>query len=127
VGSLPFPARLVLGPVLRLAGTRPPEKAIRAGLAGGLPGTVADRLVADFTPEAVRLYLDVTSARELPVARGYLMTTEDRQVSSAVQRRSAQTLDAGWTEQLPTGHLPMLADPAGVARAVRRLTVPAVG
>ena len=120
-GSLPFPARVVVPAVLRLAGTRPPATAIRAGLARGLPDAVADRLVAEFDPEGVRLYRDAASERDLPGARGYLVTTRDREVDAATQRRSAATLGATWTEELPTGHLPMLEDPQGVARAVARL------
>lgn len=120
-GALPLPARLVLPAVLRLAGTRPPAKAIRRGLAGGLPDDVAGRIVDEFDPESVRLYRDRTSARELPTVRGYLLTTADGEVDAATQRRSAATLGATWTEELPTGHLPMLEDPHGVSRVVQRL------
>lgn len=119
-GSVPLPARLLLGPLLRLAGTRPPVSALRA-MAEGLDAETVDRLVAAFDPEARRLYVDRTSPWAWPPVAGYLATGRDREVVPAVQATSAQALGARWTEELPTGHLPMLEDPAGVARAVRRL------
>lgn len=125
--SMPFPARLVLGPVLRVAGTRPPAKTIRAGLASGLPEPTADRIVAEFAPESPRLYLDRASARELPAVRGYLHTSEDKEISPAAQRGFAATLDPHWTDELPTGHLPMLQDPARVSQSIRRLITPTIG
>lgn len=121
VGNMPFSTRLILGALLRVAGTRPPARAIRTGLASGLPEAVADRIVADSTPESVRLYRDASSARDLPTARAYLHTSEDRELIAAVQRGSAEVLQAAWTQELSTGHLPMLQDPTGVSRAVQRL------
>jgi pimeloyl-ACP methyl ester carboxylesterase len=120
VSSMPFPTRLVLGAVLRAAGSRPPAKAVR-NLARGLPEAVADRIVADFDPEPVRLFRDSTPARDLPAARAYLRGSEDEEISAAVLRASAQTLQATWTQELPTGHLPMLQEPVRVGQAVQRL------
>ncbi len=120
VGALPLPARLLLPVVLRVAGTRPPAKTVR-DMARGLPDEVADRVVAQFDPESVRLFLDRTPPRRLPAARGYLRTTRDAELPEAVQRASADELQAAWTEELPTGHLPMLQDAAAISGAVRRL------
>ena len=120
VSSMPFPTRLVLGAVLKVAGTKPPAKAIRA-LAHGLPDNVADRIVADFDPESIGLYRDPTPARDLPAARAYIRGTADNEISPAVQQASADALQATWTEELPTGHLPMLQEPARVGQSLRRL------
>jgi len=127
IGTMPLPARLMLSIVMRLAGTRPPAKIIRAGLANGLPEAIADKIAADFDPESVRLYRDATSARGLPEVRAYLHTTEDREISTAVQRASAETLRATWSEDLPTGHLPMLQNPLKVSQAVKRLLAQIAG
>jgi pimeloyl-ACP methyl ester carboxylesterase len=121
VGSMPLPARFVLGAVLRMVGTKPPAKMIRTGLASGLPDATADRIVADFDPESVRLYRDHCAARELPAVRAYLHTSQDKEFTIPMQRGFAEALEATWTEEIPTGHLPMLQDPAGVSRAVHRL------
>src|SRR5688500_15334014 len=48
--ALPFPQKLIVRAVIRLAGTKPPEKAIRAGLAAGLEGSLVDRIVGEFSP-----------------------------------------------------------------------------
>ena len=121
VGTMRLPARLMLSIMLRLVGTRPPAKIIRAGLASGLSDATADRIVADFDPESVRLYRDATSVRDLPEIRAYVHTTEDNELPAAVQRGSAEALRATWTEELWTGHLPMLQDPLAVSQAVERL------
>lgn len=118
LGSLPFPMGLVLGAVLRVAGTRPPEKSIRSGLTAGLPPATADRVVAEFAPESARLYRDRVGARTLPGHRGYVHTSADRELSPAVQAASAGRLDPGWSRTLDTGHLPMLQAPAALADAV---------
>ncbi len=91
-----------------------------------LPGrqdvdATADRVITEFTPESERLYRDTTSARDLPDIRAYVHTTQGKQLPAAVQRRSVEALRATWTEDLSTGHLPMLLDPLAVNQAVRKL------
>lgn len=120
VGCAPLPQRLVLGGVVRVLGTRPPERALR-GQAAGLPSTVGDRLVAEFAPESRRLYLDAVSCWQPPPVTGYLRTTRDREVSTGPQDRSAAVLRTQWTQDLSTGHLPMLQAPEVVSAGVRRL------
>lgn len=121
IDTLPVPSRFLVRAMLRLAGTRPPDRLIRAGVASGVAPATADRIVGDFEPEAVGLYRDRTSARDLPSVRAYLHTTADKELSADVQGRSAQTLEARWTQELPTGHLPMLEAPDAVTSALRRL------
>ncbi len=121
IRSMPLPNRLVLGTVLRVAGTRPPATVLRSGLAAGVSEAIGDRIITDFDPESVGLYRDASSARTMPGPRAYLYTSEDKEVPPATQRRSAENLGAAWTTQVSTGHLPMLQDPAAVSRAVRRL------
>ena len=118
-GSMPFPQRVVLPVLLRLAGTRPPESAIRSGLAAGLPAEVADRIVADFATESRALFTDRVQDRK-PVDFGYVSTSADRELTVAQQQAFAANVDADWRRELPTGHLPMLEDPAGVAGAIRQ-------
>lgn len=120
VNTMPLPTRALLSVVLRLAATRPPAKAIRAGLASQLPEAIMDRIVAEFAPESPRLYRDVTSVRDLPPVRAYLCATQDKEFSPALQRRSAEVLQSGWVEDLSTGHLPMLQDPLAVVHAVEK-------
>ena len=115
VGSLPFPNRLVLSLMMRVLGTRPPEKALRAQ-AVGLSVSVADDLVRDFVPESQRYYRDPTGVVARPRRVGYVCTTED-QMPAKLQRAFADRLGVERPTELGTGHLPMLEDP-GALRGV---------
>ncbi|WP_380164066.1 alpha/beta hydrolase [Jannaschia sp. R86511] len=126
VAAQPWPARAVLGPVLRRAGTLPPERARRAATRG-VQVALADRLVADAQPEPVRLFLDPVPSYPAPAASAYLATGRDREVTARQQARSARAMAAAWVETLPTGHLPMLEDPVAVAGAVVRLVADVTG
>lgn len=120
ISAMPVPNRWVISAAMRFAGTRPPDSAIRRGLAHGLDEEVADRIIADFIPESPALYRDRTAHRSWSGWRGYLRTTDDRELPMAVQRRSAQRLGAAWQDDLNTGHLPMLEDHRAVAAAITR-------
>ena len=114
IGSMPFPNRAILGLVMRLLGTRPPEKALRAQ-AAGLPEPVVDRIVRDFVPESQRYYRDPAQETVVPTHRGYVCTTRDDELPEALQRSFARRLGVESPEELATGHLPMLEDPAALA------------
>lgn len=120
-GALPFPQRLVVPAITRVLGTRPPASMLRKGLGRGLERAVAERLVTDFAPESQALYRDRVGRVSFPPTRGYLRTSDDPDFPLPLQDRYAAQLGAERVETLPTGHLPMLADPAGTARALERL------
>lgn len=115
--SLPFPQRLVLPVLLRILGTRPPEKAIRDSLAAGVNETVVERLVQDFMPEPRRYFTTPAHAGVAPV-RGYLSTTDDAEVPPALQATYAARLDPTTRYSLAAGHLPMLTEPSAVAETI---------
>ena len=118
LASMPLPNRLVLSAAMRLAGTRPPAAAIRRGVAGRVDPETADRIVADFNPESVRLYRDTPRGGGFPERRGYLSTSHDTAIPSGLQRRFARNLDASWNESLDSGHLPMLETPGALVRRI---------
>lgn len=122
LSAMPVPNRWILGLVLRFAGTRPPEASIRQSLAHGLAEPVVDRLVADFTPEPLSFYRDRTGGAAWPARREYLSTSADRELPVKLQQQFADRLGTSGTSELATGHLPMLEDPAAVARAVSQLS-----
>ncbi len=78
-------------------------------------------IVADFTPESRHLYLDPAPARRWPTDVSYVATTRDAEFPLDLQRRYAAELGATPTT-LPTGHLPMLQDPAALATLIRPRT-----
>jgi pimeloyl-ACP methyl ester carboxylesterase len=114
IGSMPFPNRAVLSLVMRLLGTRPPDKALRAQ-AAGLPAPVVEALVSDFVPESQRYYRDVVQEAVTPTCCGYVCTTRDDMLPEALQRSFARRLGVDRPDELATGHLPMLEDPDALA------------
>ncbi|MFT4228029.1 alpha/beta fold hydrolase [Micropruina sp.] len=116
--AMPAPNRWILSTAMRLAGTRPPESAIRKGLAHGLDGRVTDRLIDDFTPESQSYYRERVGEYRTADVRGYVSTTEDREFPVALQRGFAANLGATWQRELPLGHLPMLENPEVLAETI---------
>ncbi|MFI7664482.1 alpha/beta fold hydrolase [Nocardia sp. NPDC049526] len=125
LAASPTPQRVLLSLIMRLAGTRPPEKAIRAGQCAGLDEEITARIVAEFEPESSRLYRDNVPARTFPTHSGYVVTTADRQLPEALQHKHATELGPGFRRELPTGHLPMLQDPAALAKTIQKFTASA--
>lgn len=118
VSAMPAPNRWVLAAAMRLGGTRPPANAIRRGLGGGLREDIAERIIKEFMPESAGLHLDRAGNHRWAGRRGFLRTTEDRELPPALQRRFAERLGAHWVEDIATGHLPMLQNPAATAAAI---------
>ncbi|KAA1424684.1 alpha/beta hydrolase [Mumia zhuanghuii] len=118
LSSMPFPQRHVLSLAMRVAGTRPPDGAIRRGVASGLDEPTADRVVGAFVPESVDLYRGRVGRTDLRLPVGYATTTRDRELTPALQRRFATNLGTSWQQTLDTGHLPMLEDPPAFVRTV---------
>lgn len=119
LGALPVPQRFLVGLVMRLAGTRPPEKQIRAGVAAGLQEVEIARLVTEFEPESQRLYRDAVSPREFPARTGYVVTSADREFPVGWQQKYAAELGSGFRREIATGHLPMLADPDTLSKILQ--------
>jgi pimeloyl-ACP methyl ester carboxylesterase len=118
LSAMPAPNRWVLRAVMQFAGTRPPNRVIRRGLAHGLDEQTTDRIVADFIPESVDLYRDKIAGHSWSGRRGYIFTRRDRALSMAKQRRSAERLGPDWTDDLNTGHLPMIENPRALAGSI---------
>lgn len=120
VSAMPVPQRWVLSLALRFAGTRPPDAAVRRGLAGGLDAVTTERIVADLVTESPALYRDLTTKGAWSGPRGYVSTTQDRELSASLQRTFAGRLGGSWADELATGHLPMLEQPDALAQTIRR-------
>ncbi len=122
LSAMPRPNRWILNIAMRVGGTRPPDKAIRTSLGAGLDDTVVDRLVEEFEPDSPLLFRTAVARTDRPSRRGYVTSTNDRELPAKLQRRFHDALDPSWETTLPTGHLPMLEDPTGLAAAIRDFT-----
>lgn len=122
VSSLPFPQRLLLPLIMRVAGTRPPEKSVRGSLAAGVDPATVDRLVQDLTPETLSYFTSRVPGPPVAPVRGYVRTGQDRELPKALQTRFARSLGAEQLVDLPAGHLPMLTHPVKLAAAVTELS-----
>jgi len=116
LSALPWPQRTIMGMVLRMLGTKPPESAIRQGLCHDLPADKADEIVNGFVPEAVRVYKDRVGAAVPDVPRWYVKLELDRELSPALQDRMAANMGAQQVVHVPSGHLPMLSKPVELQR-----------
>lgn len=122
LSALPLPQRWIVGGLMRVVGTKPPESAIRHGLCSDLDDATADRVVASFAPESRAVYTDRTDARVPDVPRRYVVLTEDKEFAVGLQRTMAENLGATDIPELPAGHLAMLSQPAALAGLLNDFT-----
>jgi pimeloyl-ACP methyl ester carboxylesterase len=118
VSSLPLAKRALTTVLMRVAGTKPPESAIRNGLCSDLSEREADEVVRRFVPESRAVYFERTGASVPDVPRMYVVLTEDREFGVPLQRAMAGNLGSGDVVELASGHLPMLSKPDELARVV---------
>lgn len=121
VSSLPFPQRMLLPLVMRVAGTRPPEAAVRKGLASDADEQATRRLLADLVPEPRTFFTSSAGSNDALIStpvRRYVLTTDDVELPVALQQRFAARLRPQETTRMPGGHLPMLTRPEAVAAAI---------
>jgi pimeloyl-ACP methyl ester carboxylesterase len=118
ISALPRRQRWTANLAIRVAGTTPPAAVIRQGLCSRLDDGTTKRIIDDFRGSPRSHFLDPVGPRRLPARRGYVVTTEDRELSTDLQRDAASALRTTWCKDLPTGHLPMLEAPDALAEAV---------
>lgn len=99
----PVHQRLIRHVVMRLAGTKPPDGAIRKSLCNGLSDAQADRLVEEFQLESRRLYTDESSAEIPDVPTLYVKTATDNELSLAFQETMAANLRADESTRCRSG------------------------
>jgi pimeloyl-ACP methyl ester carboxylesterase len=120
VSSLPPAKRALTRVVMRIAGTRPPEAAIRRGLCNDLPAEAADEVVRRFVPESRALYFERTGAPVPDVPRMYVRLTDDREFAVPLQRAMASNLGAEAEREIASGHMAMLRKPDELTQVVNQ-------
>ncbi|MGL4340420.1 MAG: alpha/beta hydrolase [Rhodoglobus sp.] len=113
--SLPFPNRILLPIILRLAGTRPPEALIRKTLAAGVDEALVSRLIRDFSPEPRSYFTSRVPTDIVAPVSGYITSDDDLEMPMAQQKKYAARLQPTFLRNLTGGHLPMLRDPKQLA------------
>lgn len=111
----PVHQRLIRHVVMRLAGTKPPDGAIRKSLCNGLSDAQADRVVEQFRPESRRLYTDESSAEIPDVPSLYVKTMDDNELSRSMQDAMVATIQPDDVATIDAGHMPMLSHPDELA------------
>lgn len=114
VSTLPMPARVVVPLIMRLAGTKPPEKAIRNSLCAGLGPEQTNEIVKRFAAEPIEIYTARTNAPIPTAPRMYIRSLRDKDFSKAMQT-SIQNLGPDSVHDIDFGHMTMLGKPYEVA------------
>lgn len=109
IDCLPFPRKLFMPLLLRLFGTRPPDRAIEQGLCADLPPELSRVVVERFTPESRSLYTDNVRYDSLPPERWYVKLTADRDFPPSAQDAMIDNLEATRVIEVDSAHLPMLS------------------
>ena len=118
LSAFPFPQRTIISTVVRLLGTRPPDGMLRKGLCAGLDEAMTADVIARFAPESQQLFRDAPQNVTTDFARGYIQTSLDKEIPTALQERFAERLGVGFRATVETGHLPMLEAPSELAAAI---------
>lgn len=114
VSALPFPQKLIMPLIIRMAGTKPADAAIRKGYCNDLSSELADRVVKSFQPEAPRVYLEPGAEVLEGIAKLYVVTSNDNEFPVALQQTMRHNLGAEEVT-ISAGHLPMLGKPKELA------------
>lgn len=112
--ALPFPQNLVIPLITRLAGTRPPDSAIKKSYCNDLSDAQTTEVVRRFQPESFALYGDKLLAAIPDVPRLYIKLLRDQNLKPSSQSSMAAHLKAD-TVTIETGHVPMLGKPVELA------------
>lgn len=112
--------------VLRILGTRPPDSAIEKSMCNDLDHETATDVVERFVPESRALYTAPGGVGFPDLPGLYVHLGADREFGKSLQRRMAANVPAVRTEEIGSGHLPMLSHPVELAGVLNRLMATAV-
>jgi len=116
LSSLPIIMNVFLRLMLTLAGTRPPESAIRDGLCNDLNEKQTLEVINRFTPESKRLYMDRLNTQDIPANSMYIRLKKDKAFTDKIQDDMIKNLHPKKIINIDSGHLPMLGKPVELAR-----------
>lgn len=115
LSSLPFPQKLVMPLIIRFAGTKPSDEAIRKGYCNDLSAEQTSEVIRRYTPESAKIYSDISALPPSSVPKLYIKTTNDNEFPSALQDTMQHNLETEKVATIDSGHLPMLSKPKELA------------
>ena len=118
ISCLPFPQKVIMPIVLKIAGSKPPQKAIEEGYGNDLNNEQKKLVVENFTTESRSLYLDKCNAKIPTSSRLYIKLTNDKEFPISMQDKMIKNLETQNIATINCGHLPMLSQPEELARIV---------
>jgi len=116
ISCLPFPQKLLLPLIMRLAGTKPPKSSIQNGLCNDLNSLQTEQVVEKFTAESKYLYTEKSKSIIPNTKKLYIELANDKEFSVSVQKKMAENLNCENIVSLKSGHLPMLSIPEKLSR-----------
>jgi pimeloyl-ACP methyl ester carboxylesterase len=122
ISCLPFPQKIIMPLILKVAGTKPPESEIVKTLCNDLNADQTRKITENFTPEPVSLYTRKVKYRLPEAERMYVQLNNDTGFPPAMQEKMAKNLEAGETVSLETGHLPMMSKPVKLGKLLNEFS-----
>jgi len=111
ISCLPFPQKLIVPLIMKMAGTKPPKKVIENGLCNDLNPSQTEKVVENFTAESKKFYTEKSKSNIPEIKNLYVELTNDKEFSVVVQKKMAENLNCENIVKLESGHLPMLSVP----------------
>ncbi len=115
ISCLPFPQKLIIPILMKIAGTMPPKSAIENGLCNDLNPAQTKTVVQNFTAESKYLYTDNSKSRIPKTNKLYVALKNDKEFPMTVQKRMAKNLNCQNITILESGHLPMIGTPEKIS------------
>lgn len=112
---LPFPQSLLMPLIMKLFGTKPPQKVIEQTLCNDLIAEQTSEIVKRFTPEAKLLYTTKVTYKNLDTKTLYVKLNKDKGLSVQLQDKMIKNLNAQKVVTLDSGHLPMISKPKALS------------
>jgi pimeloyl-ACP methyl ester carboxylesterase len=109
VSALPFPQKILMPLILKVFGTKPPQKVIESELCNDLNPSQTEIITREFTPESRALYTSKIFFSLPDVSRLYIKLTNDKSIPDTLQDSMAVNFDANKVITIDSGHLPMLS------------------
>ena len=114
----PFPQKLILPVILKLFGTKPPEKLIKDELCNDLEPFQSEEIIKRFSPESIKLYTTKLKYNSTPENSLFVKLTNDKSITESMQNEMIKNLKCKEIVELDSGHLPMMSKPKELAEII---------